>query len=87
MILDRLFRAELFLQRVGHGDRNHTDADRSPVFLQFIDCVWQMTRQVIPFFTSNFYYPLSFQYNEALVLPTTFICFLSSLDCMHTYFA
>ncbi|MCQ4079027.1 hypothetical protein FK519_30200, partial [Klebsiella pneumoniae] len=27
------------LQRVGHGDKNHADADRSPVFLQFIDCV------------------------------------------------
>lgn len=35
------------LQRLGHGDKNHADADRSPVFLQFIDCVWQMTRQVI----------------------------------------
>lgn len=34
------------LQRLGHGDKNHADADRSPVFLQFIDCVWQMTRQV-----------------------------------------
>jgi hypothetical protein len=33
-------------QRVGHGDDNHADADRSPIFLQFIDCVWQMTRQV-----------------------------------------
>lgn len=36
----------VFLQRLGHGDKNHADADRSPVFLQFIDCVWQMTRQV-----------------------------------------
>ncbi|XP_029410753.1 myotubularin-related protein 2 isoform X6 [Nannospalax galili] len=34
-----------FQLRVGHGDKNHADADRSPVFLQFIDCVWQMTRQ------------------------------------------
>lgn len=33
-------------QRVGHGNDNHADADRSPIFLQFIDCVWQMTRQV-----------------------------------------
>lgn len=35
-----------FWQRIGHGDKNHTDADRSPVFIQFIDCVWQLTRQV-----------------------------------------
>lgn len=34
------------LQRVGHGEDKHSDADRSPVFLQFIDCVWQMTQQV-----------------------------------------
>lgn len=33
-------------QRIGHGDKNHNDADRSPVFIQFIDCVWQLTRQV-----------------------------------------
>ncbi|XP_067145808.1 myotubularin-related protein 2 isoform X2 [Apteryx mantelli] len=37
-----------FQLRVGHGDKNHADADRSPVFLQFIDCVWQMTRQTLP---------------------------------------
>ena len=36
----------LFLKRIGHGDKNHTDADRSPVFIQFVDCVWQLTRQV-----------------------------------------
>ncbi|XP_062909895.1 myotubularin-related protein 2 isoform X5 [Mobula hypostoma] len=41
-------------KRVGHGDKNHTDADRSPVFLQFIDCVWQMTRQ----------FPTAFEFNE-----------------------
>lgn len=34
------------LQRIGHGDERHSDADRSPVFLQFIDCVWQITKQV-----------------------------------------
>ncbi|XKL68031.1 hypothetical protein PGB90_003522 [Kerria lacca] len=32
-----------FQQRIGHGDDHHSDADRSPVFLQFIDCVWQVT--------------------------------------------
>jgi myotubularin-related protein 1/2 len=35
-----------FQQRVGHGDINHSDADRSPVFVQFIDCVWQISRQM-----------------------------------------
>lgn len=35
-----------FSQRVGHGDKNHSDAERSPVFVQFIDAVWQITRQV-----------------------------------------
>ena len=35
-----------FHHRVGHGEDKHTDAERSPVFLQFIDCVWQICRQV-----------------------------------------
>uniref|UniRef100_A0A8C9FFU3 Phosphatidylinositol-3,5-bisphosphate 3-phosphatase n=1 Tax=Pavo cristatus TaxID=9049 RepID=A0A8C9FFU3_PAVCR len=35
-----------FASRIGHGDKNHADADRSPIFLQFIDCVWQMSKQV-----------------------------------------
>ncbi|XP_067842478.1 myotubularin-related protein 2 [Heptranchias perlo] len=43
-----------FQLRVGHGDKNHADADRSPVFLQFIDSVWQMTRQ----------FPTAFEFNE-----------------------
>ncbi|KAI8038229.1 myotubularin-related protein 2 [Drosophila gunungcola] len=34
-----------FQQRVGHGDNKHSDADRSPVFLQFIDSVWQVSQQ------------------------------------------
>ena len=37
-----------FAQRAGHGDDKHNDADRSPVFLQFIDCVWQVAPSCCP---------------------------------------
>lgn len=47
-----------FYLRVGHGNKNHADADRSPVFLQFIDCVWQMTKQ----------FPHAFEFNEHFLL-------------------
>ncbi|XP_035872168.1 myotubularin-related protein 1 isoform X15 [Phyllostomus discolor] len=45
-------------KRVGHGNDNHADADRSPIFLQFIDCVWQMTRQ----------FPSAFEFNELFLI-------------------
>ncbi|XP_036380102.1 myotubularin-like isoform X1 [Megalops cyprinoides] len=47
-----------FGSRIGHGDKNHADADRSPIFLQFIDCVWQMTKQ----------FPTAFEFNDRLLL-------------------
>ncbi|XP_018588947.1 myotubularin-like isoform X1 [Scleropages formosus] len=47
-----------FASRNGHGDKNHTDADRSPIFVQFIDCVWQMTKQ----------FPTAFEFNERLLV-------------------
>ncbi|KAI1898881.1 hypothetical protein AGOR_G00076970 [Albula goreensis] len=47
-----------FASRIGHGDKNHADADRSPIFVQFIDCVWQMTKQ----------FPTAFEFNERLLV-------------------
>ncbi|KAF7271917.1 phosphatidylinositol-3-phosphate phosphatase isoform X1 [Rhynchophorus ferrugineus] len=47
-----------FQQRVGLGDDYHSDADRSPIFLQFIDCVWQITRQ----------FPNAFEFNEHFLI-------------------
>lgn len=47
-----------FAQRIGHGEDKHSDADRSPVFLQFIDCVWQMTNQ----------FPIAFEFNEHFLI-------------------
>ncbi|KAG5844083.1 myotubularin-like [Anguilla anguilla] len=47
-----------FSSRIGHGDKNHADADRSPIFLQFIDCVWQMTKQ----------FPTAFEFNDRFLM-------------------
>ncbi|XP_066570987.1 myotubularin isoform X2 [Amia ocellicauda] len=67
-----------FASRIGHGDKNHADADRSPIFLQFIDCVWQMTKQ----------FPTAFEFNEQFlitILDHLYSCrfgtFLYSCDC------
>ncbi|UYV64126.1 MTMR2 [Cordylochernes scorpioides] len=47
-----------FAQRIGHGDDKHSDPDRSPVFQQFIDCVWQMTQK----------FPNAFEFNEHFLI-------------------
>lgn len=47
-----------FSQRIGHGDKNHSDAERSPVFVQFIDCVYQMTQQ----------FPAAFEFSEIFLI-------------------
>ncbi|XP_046852350.1 myotubularin-related protein 2-like [Xenia sp. Carnegie-2017] len=47
-----------FSQRCGHGDKNYSDDQRSPVFVQFIDCVWQITKQ----------FPCAFEFNEHFLI-------------------
>lgn len=47
-----------FHKRVGHGVDNYSDNERSPVFLQFIDCVWQITQQ----------FPTAFEFNEIYLI-------------------
>ncbi|XP_034413349.1 myotubularin-related protein 1a isoform X7 [Cyclopterus lumpus] len=47
-----------FAARVGHGDENHANSERSPLFVQFVDCVWQMTRQ----------FPAAFEFNELFLI-------------------
>ncbi|XP_057711483.1 myotubularin-related protein 1a isoform X1 [Corythoichthys intestinalis] len=47
-----------FAARVGHGEDDHGNSERSPLFVQFVDCVWQMTRQ----------FPAAFEFNELFLL-------------------
>lgn len=47
-----------FAQRFGHADSNHADDQRAPIFVQFIDCVYQLIQQ----------FPLSFEFNESFLL-------------------
>ena len=47
-----------FQQRIGHGDRHSGDEQRSPIFVQFIEAVWQLITQ----------FPCAFQFNEHYLL-------------------
>lgn len=63
-----------FAQRYGHGDDRHSDSDRSPVFLQFIDCIWQIMQQ----------FPNVFEFNEHFlitVIDHSFSCLFGTFLC------
>jgi hypothetical protein len=46
-----------FAKRTGHREKNHSDEQRSPVFLQWLDCVYQLTVQ----------FPRHFEFNSHLL--------------------
>lgn len=48
----------MFSTRQGHGDSKYDNDQRAPIFAQWLDAVWQLTRQ----------FPLSFEFNEQLLL-------------------
>ena len=47
-----------FHTRVGHRDKNHADDQRAPIFLQWLDTVYQLTCQ----------FPTHFQFNSRLLV-------------------
>lgn len=47
-----------FHNRVGHADANHSDDERSPVFLQFVESVFQFMNQ----------YPCACEWNEQFLI-------------------
>ena len=51
---DFLSFGHMLARRTGQLDANFSDSQRSPIFLQFLDCVWQIKRQ----------YPCSFEFND-----------------------
>lgn len=63
-----------FQQRYGHGDGKHSDDQRAPIFLQFIDCVWQITQQ----------FPCACQFNEYFlitILDHLYSCLFGTFLC------
>jgi len=51
---DWVYFGHQFNLRTGHGNKNDKDEQRSPVFLQFLDCIHQLIHQ----------YPFAFEFND-----------------------
>ncbi|XP_053476061.1 myotubularin-related protein 2-like [Ictalurus furcatus] len=58
-IFNPIFLSLCVSQRVGLGDENHANSEQSPLFVQFIDCVWQMMRQ----------FPSASEFKELFLIP------------------
>ena len=59
---------------MGHGSDKHSDQDRSPIFLQFIDCVWQILQQNKKLFEFNENFLLAILQNMYSCQFGTFLC-------------
>lgn len=46
-----------FQERVGHASKEYNDSERSPIFMQFLDCVYQIMLQ----------FPCSFEFNTYFI--------------------
>jgi myotubularin-related protein 1/2 len=47
-----------FHERLGYGERNAADDQRSPIFVQWVECLWQLTEQ----------FPTAFEFNSRLLV-------------------
>ena len=47
-----------FQQRVAHGDPDFNNQERSPIFIQWLECVWNLTEQL----------PAVFEFDERLLM-------------------
>ena len=47
----------MFAHRIGHGSAHHEDSERAPIFLQFLDCVYQLHKKAT----------CDFEFNEQLL--------------------
>ena len=47
-----------FQQRVAHADPDFNNQERSPIFIQWLECVWNLTEQL----------PAAFEFDERLLI-------------------